>query len=96
MKKKIKNLLNAILIMLCISSSTVYAADDPLKVINNFSSLITSLIHGIGGIVLVFGALQFGLSIKAHDPSQRDNSILTMLGGVIVYFAPEIIDLILK
>lgn len=96
MKKKISNLLKSIIFILIISSRTVYAADDPLTVINNFSSLITSLIHGVGGIVLVFGALQFGLSIKAHDPSQRDNSILTMLGGVIVYFAPEIINMILK
>ena len=54
------------------------------------------MVHAVGGIILIFGAIQFGLSIKAHDPSQRDNSVLTILGGIIIALSPEIIDMILK
>lgn len=49
------------------------AADDPLAVVNNLSEFIFSLIRAIGLILLGFGILQVGLSLKSHDPSQRAN-----------------------
>ena len=52
-------------------ASTVFAADDPLTVINNLSTFIFGLIRAIGMILLGFGIVQVGLSLKSHDPSQR-------------------------
>ena len=51
----------------------VLAAGDPLSVINNLSTFIFSLIRAIGLILLGFGVVQVGLSLKSHDPpeSQR-------------------------
>lgn len=68
---------------------------DPLRVINNLSSFIFALIRAIGIILLGFGIVQIGLSLKSHDPSQRANGFLTLAGGVVITFAKEILDLIL-
>src|SRR5659263_98919 len=74
---------------------TVFAAtDDPLTVINNLSEFIFGLIRAIGMILLGFGIVQIGLSLKSNDPSQRANGFLTLAGGVIITFAKEILTLI--
>ena len=72
----------------------VLASNDPLQVVNNLSDFIFSLIRAIGMILLGFGIVQIGLSLKSHDPSQRANGFLTMAGGVIITFAKEILNLI--
>ena len=73
----------------------VYAANDPVTVVNNFSDFMFGLIRAIGMILLGFGIVQVGLSLKSHDPSQRANGFLTLAGGVIITFAKEILDLIM-
>ena len=76
-------------------SVTAFATgDDPLNVINNLSEFIFGLIRAIGLILLGFGIVQVGLSLKSHDPSQRANGFLTLAGGVIITFAKEILNLI--
>lgn len=78
-------------------SMTVFAAgaSDPLTVINNLSNFIFGIIRAVGMILLGFGIVQVGLSLKSHDPSQRANGFLTLAGGVIITFAKEILTLIL-
>lgn len=71
-----------------------HAANDPLQVVNNLSDFIFGLIRAIGLILLGFGIVQIGLSLKSHDPSQRANGFLTLAGGVIITFAKEILNLI--
>lgn len=74
--------------------SPVYAADDPISVINNLSNFIFTLTRAIGTIILIFGIVQIGMSYQSHDPSQRTNGVFTLVGGVIIAFAKEIIGLI--
>lgn len=81
---------------LCLGAVSANAANDPLKVVNNLSSFIFSLIRAIGLILLGFGIVQVGLSLKSHDPSQRANGFLTLAGGIVITFAKEILDLITK
>ena len=77
-------------------SMTAFAAnDDPLTVVNNLSDFIFGLIRAIGLIMLGFGIVQVGLSLKSHDPSQRANGFLTFFGGVIIAFAKDILDMII-
>ena len=71
-----------------------FAVDDPLAVVNNLSEFIFSLIRSIGLILLGFGILQIGLSLKSHDPSQRANGMLTVAGGIVITFTKEILSLI--
>lgn len=84
----------ALALMLTLFSVPAYAASDPLTVVNNLSEFIFGLIRAIGMILLGFGIVQIGLSLKSHDPSQRANGFLTLAGGVIITFAKEILNLI--
>ena len=77
-----------------LQASQVFAADDPLTVINNLSNFIFGLIRAVGMIILGFGIVQVGMSLKSHDPSQRANGIMTLAGGVVITFAKEILSVI--
>ena len=94
-KKKWMRLYMALVLTVTVGATTAFAAGDPLSVINNLSTFIFSLIRAIGLILLGFGVVQVGLSLKSHDPSQRANGFLTLAGGVIITFAKEILDLIM-
>lgn len=74
--------------------TTVYATGDPVGAVNNFSEFIFGLIRAVGLIILGWGVVQVGLSIQSHDPSQRSNGILTLLGGIVITFTKEILSLI--
>lgn len=67
-------------------ATTAFADDDPISVVNNLSSFIFGFIRAIGIILLGFGILQLGLSLKSHDPSQRANGMLTIAGGIVITF----------
>lgn len=84
----------AALVVVFSITTTAFAADDPLQVVNNLSEFIFGLIRAIGIILLAFGIVQVGLSLKSHDPSQRANGFLTLAGGIIITFAREILTLI--
>ena len=92
-QKKLFALYAVTVLSICIGATCVYAAGDPLTVVNNLSTFIFSLIRAIG--LLGFGIVQVGLSLKSHDPSQRANGFLTLAGGIIITFAKEILDLIM-
>lgn len=102
--KQIKNILKALTVIkrglvgaafLCLLfSTTAFADSDPLTVVNNLSNFIFSAIRAIGMIMLGFGIVQIGLSLKSHDASQRANGFMTFFGGVVIAFAKEILDMI--
>lgn len=71
-------------------------ANDPIKVVNNLSNFIFQLTRVLGGIIAGYAIVQIGLSFSSHDPSQRTNGFLFFVGGVIIMFAKEILDLISK
>lgn len=72
----------------------VFAASDPIAVVNNLSDFIFGLIRAVGLILLGWGIVQVGLSLQSHDPSQRSNGFLTLAGGIVITFAKEILTLI--
>lgn len=72
----------------------VFGANDPISVVNNLSDFIFGLIRAVGMIILGFGVVQVGMSLKSHDPTQRANGIMTLAGGAVITFAKEILNLI--
>ena len=80
---------------LMMSFTTPVLADDPLAAINGLSDFIFSAIKAIGMILLGFGIVQIGLSLKSHDAQQRANGFLTFFGGIIIAFAKDILDMII-
>lgn len=99
MKKKNK-ILKIITIIICIfnfiinTTSTVYAANDPIAVINNLSDFIFGALRAVGTIVLGYSVFQIGMSFKSQDPSQRVSGVVAFVGGVIMTFSKEIINAI--
>lgn len=81
-------------LVFCTTVPAFAATSDPIAVVNNLSEFIFGLIRAIGLILLGFGIVQVGLSLKSHDPSQRANGFLTLAGGIIITFAKEILTLI--
>lgn len=96
-RKTIRNLF-VIFCALVLTFAFVTAAyadgDDPIAVVNRLSDFIFGLIRAVGIILLGFGVLQLGLSLKSHDPSQRANGMLTIAGGIVITFTKEILTLI--
>lgn len=98
--KKIKTIRKVVfyaytaLILIANLTTPIYAANDPVTVVNNFSDFMFGLIRAIGMILLGFGIVQVGLSLKSHDPSQRANGFMTVAGGIIITFAKEILNII--
>ena len=95
MKNKILAFYMIAVLLLTIVIIPIYATNDPLQVVNNLSDFIFSMIRAIGMILLGFGIVQIGLSLKSHDPSQRANGFMTLAGGIIITFAKEILNLII-
>lgn len=77
----------------CVTIVPAFAAD-PLSAINKLSEFIFSIIKVVGLISAGWGLLQVGLSVQSHDPSQRTQGILCLVGGLIMFFAKEILTLI--
>lgn len=92
--EKITLIVFFVILLFVAQASQVFAADDPLTVINNLSNFIFGLIRAVGMIILGFGIVQIGMSLKSHDPSQRANGIMTLAGGVVITFAKEILSVI--
>ena len=84
----------AVMVLMMTCCVPAMAVDDPLAVITNLSEFIFSLIRAVGLILLAFGVLQLGLSLKSHDPSQRANGMRTIAGGIVNTFTKEILNLI--
>ena len=85
-----------ILAAILISPAALATGDDPLQTINNFSDFIFTAIKAVGLILLGFGIVQIGLSLKGHDPSQRAQGFLSLFGGILIFFSKEILDLITR
>ena len=92
--RRVKIALVSMVLMMSLMTNTVLAAS-PLDTINSLSDFIFAAIKAIGLILLGFGIVQIGLSLKSHDASQRANGFLTFFGGVIIAFAKDILDTIM-
>ena len=92
--RRVKIALVSMVLMMSLMTNTVLAAS-PLATINSLSDFIFAAIKAIGLILLGFGIVQIGLSLKSHDASQRANGFLTFFGGVIIAFAKDILDMIM-
>lgn len=84
----------AMMVMVLFTGVMTISFADPLAPIKNLSDFIGSAIKAIGMIILLFGVVQVGLSVKSHDASQRAQGFLTFLGGVIIAFAQDILTMV--
>ena len=93
-KKILFTVYTALVLTVNVTALPVFAANDPVAVVNNFSDFMFGLIRAIGMILLGLGIVQVGLSLKSHAPSQRANGFMTVAGGIVITFAKEILNII--
>ena len=93
---RIKHLVLALSVMLTLFSfaTPALAADPATDAVKNLSTFLFSIVRLVGIMMLLFGVVQLGLSLKGHDPSQRAAGLLTVVGGLLVTFSKEIIELV--
>ena len=94
-RKRLVKLLVTLAMYLSTATLALAAGSDPLTAINNLSDFVFQAIKAIGMLILLFGLVQFGMSVQSHDTQQRSQGILCMLGGLIIAFAKEILEKIL-
>ena len=82
-----------LLIMTVIFTVPAYATG-PVEAINNLANIMYGVVKAVGAIVLLWGIVQVGISIQSHDPSHRSQGFLSVAGGLILFFAKEILSLI--
>ncbi len=85
-----RRIISILTILAALSATPVFAAD-PISTINNLSTFIFGLIKAVGIILVAWGVVQVGLSIQSHDASQRSQGFLTLAGGIVIFFAQEIL-----
>jgi len=97
MSNKLRKLIaiGSTIALMLVAFTVIALANDPVQTVNNLSNFVFQVIRAIGLIILAFGIVQLGLSLKSQDPSQRANGFLTVAGGIIIALAREILDLIL-
>lgn len=64
------------------------------KMFNNFNGFVGGIVTAVGGLILLFGLVRFGMSFQSHDPSQRSQGILFILSGIIIALAPQIVKFV--
>ena len=75
MKNKIKRFAAVIWIVFVLTlfvSATALADDDPIQVVNNLSDFMFGIIRAIGIILLGFGVVQIGMSLKSPMTLARE------------------------
>ena len=55
---------------------------DPVTYINNFYTILCSVLTAIGAIILLWAIVQFVLALKGHDPGQRAQSLIGIAAGI--------------
>ena len=91
--KRIHRIFSILTLLAAFFIPTALAAD-PITTINNLSTFIFGLIKAVGIILVAWGVVQVGLSIQSHDASQRSQGFLTLAGGIVIFFAQEILTTI--
>lgn len=79
---------------LAVAALAAEGGTDPVAILTNLNDLIFSVVRLVGILGALWGVVQLGMSFSAHDPSQRLQGILTLVGGLLIIFAKEILQLI--
>ena len=91
MKRKTKYIFLVLLSLIFFPSVCVYAVNDPIQAIGNLSNILVMIFKSMGGIFLLYGIAKIGSSFKTQDPNSRTQGIMTFAGGLIIFFAREIL-----
>lgn len=95
-KRYIEQIRTGFMSAVLIASATcfTYAATDPVAGIGNLNKLIASIVSAVGGIVLLWSAVQLGIAVKKHDPAATTEAFFGIAAGLIIAAAPWVVSYI--
>lgn len=69
-------------------------ADDPdpaVAGITKITTWVANIASAIGGGVLLWGFIEWAMSLKSHDSSQKDKGLWGMAAGIVLILGPQIL-----
>lgn len=98
MNKGIKTVavLVTVLILLVVTSVTVFAAEEngAFASLEKGKQIVIIIIKAIGFVVGVIGLAEMVNAFNSHDGASKFKGAAELFGGVIIYFADEILGFI--
>lgn len=90
-KARIFALLIVIVLVFLPTVALAAGAEGPLQALNNLNETLVGIVKAGGFILAVWGIVQVASSFSAHDTTQRVNGFLIVAGGIVIFFAKEIL-----
>lgn len=98
LSKKVLSFITSTSIFASLLSVTAFAenatAVNPVEGLTDLSDIIWNMFSIIGGLVFLFGCVQFGLSLQSHDTQQRSTGLMCAVGGVVLVAAKYLFNVI--
>lgn len=76
----------------CIVPAAAAPSSGITNTINLFMEILLGVVRAIGAILALWGVVELGIALKAHDASQRASAIKSLAAGLLVFFAGQILD----
>lgn len=96
-KTAVKKIIALSVLTLVLMSSfmiSAYASSGVESSMTQFMELLFTITKIVGVGLVLWGVVQFVMALIGHDPNQRLTAIFFLAGGLIVFFAREIMALI--
>ena len=90
--RMVHRVLSMTAIIACFAVVPALADNEALSAVNKLSDTIFGLIKAVGVISAGWGILQVGMSVQSHDASQRTQGILCVVGGLLMFFAQQLLN----
>lgn len=66
-------------------------AAGPVESLESLVDMFVAIVKIAGVLASLWGVLQLAISFSSHDPSQRINGVMFLVGGLLIYFADAIL-----
>jgi hypothetical protein len=83
--------------MLSMASAGAVCATDASSAtapLDRLTDILFSVVASIGIIALIFGIVQLALAFKGHDPQQKMQAVLSIVGGILLISIKAIVIII--
>ena len=82
--------LNLVLIMLAIPSAQVLAASTITEKFKTLYGLVSTLVTGVGSVMLLWFVFEFGVSMSSGEPGGQGRALKGIAGGIFMLIAASV------
>lgn len=94
-QKKIKWIAGYLTIAVSVLCMTLpVSAQGAADAIHSFNDIIGEIVSAVGGLITLIGIIMLAASLSSHDTTQRVTGGLMLASGLLVAFAPTLVETI--